>query len=42
MRTKYNWSEIQLEFLSSDIMEVKEFFEVNYSTYTGHTKAKTK
>jgi hypothetical protein len=42
MKNKYNWDKIKLDYYVSPIIEVKEFFEVNYSTYTGHTKAKTK
>lgn len=42
MKQKYNWDKLKLEYFISSIMEVKEFFESEYSTYTGHTKAMTK
>lgn len=41
MKQKYNWDKLKLEYFSSSIMEVKEFFQYQYSTYTGHIKQKT-
>lgn len=42
MRNTYNWDKLKLEYFTSPIMEVKEFFKSSYSTYSGHTKSKTK
>lgn len=41
MKQKYNWDKLKLEYFSSSIMEVKEFFQYQYSTYTGQIKQKT-
>jgi len=42
MKQKYNFDKIQLEYFSSPIKEVKEFFQCKYHTYTSHIKLKTK
>lgn len=42
MKQKYNWDKLKLEYFTSSIMEVKWFFEYQYSTYTGHIKEQTK
>ncbi|MDD2870451.1 MAG: hypothetical protein PHS49_00540 [Candidatus Gracilibacteria bacterium] len=41
MKQKYNWHKLKLEYFTSPKMEVKEFFESKYSTYSGHIKSKT-
>lgn len=42
MKKKYNWDKLKLEYFASKIMDVKWFFEYKESTYSGHTKEKTK
>ncbi len=42
MKQKYNFDKIKLEYFSSPIKEVKEFFQYSYNTYTSHIKLKTK
>lgn len=41
MKQKYNWDKLKLDYFSSPTMEVKDFFQYQYSTYTGHIKQKT-
>lgn len=41
MKQKYNWDKLKLEYFSIPTMEVKEFFQYTYSTYTCHIKQKT-
>lgn len=41
MKQKYNWDKLKLDYFSSPVMEVKDFFQYQYSTYSGHIKQKT-